>query len=678
MRRNNQSALALLSLACVVLLVSCSSSIPVLQYVTITPSTGTTSVGGTFNFTAQAYYSNGSVQDGTSLVTWGSSNASVATIVAGGLSTGAGAGTTSITATAAGTPGASATLTVTAPVSVSVSPQTTATGTGQTVSFTANVTNGKSGVTWTASGGTIDVNGNFVAPAGPQSTTVTVTATSKDNTMKSASATVNVVAPGQVTKTANVQVASYSIAPAAAGSVSVQFGVDTNYGLTTWTQPIPQGGGEVSLFIAGMRASTLYHMRGVVQFADGATFNDADQTFTTGAVNPALLPILKVTKTPGMTPQGGVELLDLVSIGSSNSEAVVTDLDGNVLWAYVPGLPGTPGPNPIKLIPNGHFLICYGNQPDGNLFVMQEVDLGGNVVWQMNSAQLNQALAAATCPGCNITVIGAHHDFEILPNGHLILIASTTQIVSGVTVTGDVLIELDQNHNPVWLWNEFDHLDPARRPYLYPDWTHTNAVIYSPDDGNLIISIRHQNWLVKIDYSNGAGTGDIIWRLGFQGDFALLNTDGSMDTNDTDWFYAQHGPSFASTNTSGQFSLILFDNGDDRGVAVVAGGTCGVAGQPACYSTVPLLQLDETAKTATMVFHPTTPDYSFFGGNAEVLKNENIEYDESASTPLPVNNASIYEVTHASPPQTVWQMQITGRYAYRGFRMPSLYPGVQW
>jgi hypothetical protein len=28
---------------------------------------------------------------------------------------------------------------------------------------------------------------------------------------------------------------------------------------------------------------------------------------------------------------------------------------------------------------------------------------------------------------------------------------------------------------------------------------------------------------------------------------------------------------------------ILFDKGDDRGVAVVPGGTCGVAGQPACY-----------------------------------------------------------------------------------------------
>ena len=68
-----------------------------------------------------------------------------------------------------------------------------------------------------------------------------------------------------------------------------------------------------------------------------------------------------------------------------------------------------------------------------------------------------------------------------------------------------------------------------------------------------------------------------------------------------DWFFAQHGPSFVGTNTSGKFSIVLFDNGDDRGVADVAGGTCGT-GQPVALadSTVPLLGLDETAMTATL------------------------------------------------------------------------------
>ena len=384
-----------------------------------------------------------------------------------------------------------------------------------------------------------------------------------------------------------------------------------------------------------------------------------------------------------MTPQSGVELLaSLSTTGSTKNDLAVTDLSGNILWTYNPGstVPAGSAVEPSKLLPNGHMLVDFAlNNSSGVALssVIQEIDLAGNIIWQMSSAELNQTLAAATCGECNVTILATHHDFAVLPNGHLILLADTQQVIDGTTVTGDVIIDLDQNHNPVWAWNEFNHLDVDRRPYNYPDWTHTNAILYSPSDGDLIISMRHQNWLIKIDYNNGSGTGDIVWHLGYQGDFTLLNGDGSADTNPFDWFYAQHGPSFVTTNTSGKFSLILFDNGDDRGVSVVAGGTCGVAGQPACYSTVPILQLDETAMTATMVFNLTTPDYSYFGGNAEVLKNGDIEYDECATT-SPANNAAIYEVTQTSSPQTVWEMQIAGQYAYRGMRIPSLYPGVQW
>ena len=562
-----------------------------------------------------------------------------------------------------------------APVSVTVNPQQVAIGTGQSVQFTATEMNDSKGVTWNASAGTIDATGDYTAPSGTQSVTVTVTATSVKDPKKSTSATVNVVAPGQVTATTNVQVASYAISPSAAGNVSVQFGIDTNYGLTTWTQPIPTGGGPVNLLVAGMKGNTLYHMRGTVQFSDGTQYLDPDLTFTTGAVPVAQLPVLTATATAGMTPQSGVELLDLVGGGVTVAPVVVTDLDGNVLWSYNPGFATGIIPNPIKLLSNGHFLINFSAPaPDGANSVLQEVDLTGKLIWQMTAADLNSALAAATCAGCNITVAGTHHDFVQLPNGHLILIASTQRDISGTMVNGDVLIDLDQNHNPVWLWNEFDHLDTSRQPMGFPDWTHTNAILYSADDGNLMISIRHQNWLVKVDYSNGTGAGDILWKLGYQGDFTLAG-----GTDPTDWFYAQHGPSFATTNTTGQFSLILFDNGNDR--FFPSGQVqCGTSATPTCYSTVPLLQLDETMKTATLVFNPQVQFFSYFGGNAAVLKNGNVEYCEASGA----HGGDIFEVTQSSNSQVVWHMQTlidaTSHfpYIYRGERIPSFYPGVQW
>ena len=56
------------------------------------------------------------------------------------------------------------------------------------------------------------------------------------------------------------------------------------------------------------------------------------------------------------------------------------------------------------------------------------------------------------------------------------------------------------------------------------DWTHGNAVVETPD-GALLYSCRHQDWLIKIDYANGVGSGDVIWRLGKEGDFTYDSTD---------------------------------------------------------------------------------------------------------------------------------------------------------
>ena len=572
----------------------------------------------------------------------------------------------------------------------SITPSAVAISLGQSAQFQAKLPGNSSSYVWSVNGivggnaevGTISSTGVYVAPSDIDSTAVTITASSGSSTSDSATAQVYVIAPGVVEPTQNPQVALYTISPPAAANVTIQFGPTTSYGRSTWAQGSPTNGGPVNIFVAGMLANSSYHMQATLQFGPGVSYTDADHVFATGTFPAAQLPSITATTSAGMTPQSGVELLDLIAIPATGKVGVaVSDLSGNVLWTYAPGPVVAPAASayPIKLLPNGHFLINYaGTQTDGGQdSVLQEVDLSGQVIWQLTAAQLNLDLAAATCTGCNITVVGTHHDFAILPNGHLVVIAATQQLVSGVTVTGDVLIDLDQNRKPVWLWNEFDHLDITRRPYMYPDWTHTNAGIYSPDDGDLIISIRHQNWLVKIDYANGNGSGDIVWHLGYQGDFTLLNSDGST-ADPTSWFFAQHGPSFTTPNTTGKYGLTVFDDGDDRGVVIVAGGTCGVTGQPACYTDVPILNLDETAMTATLTFDPVAPDYSFFGGNAEVLQNGNLEYGLCATTALPANNGAVYEITQTNPPQTVWQLQVAGQFVYRGMRIPSLYPGVQW
>ena len=428
------------------------------------------------------------------------------------------------------------------------------------------------------------------------------------------------------------------------------------------------------MLVAGMRANTTYHMQAVVQLADGGSATDADHAFVTGAA--PLSPNLSVTTTPGMTPQPGVEELTFL-IGKTKGLAV-TDLQGNVLWSYVlqsshDDVEGA------KLLPNGDFLITVGQGSTaqllpGNMSSIREIDLAGNIIREISSNDLSAKLQAA---GYSLTLQQFHHDVTPLPNGHWLVLSNVIRPFTdlagypGVTnVLGDVVIDLDQNLQPVWVWNEFDHFDVNRHPMQFPDWTHTNAVIYSPSDGNILVSMRHQNWVVKVDYRDGAGTGGVLWRLGQGGDFTL-----QAGVDPTDWQYAQHYPSLFSHNSSGQFSLGLMDNGDDRIFPTRV--NCGAMEAPACLNTtIPVFHIDEVAKTATLTFHQILPTslYSRWGGNTELLTNGNIEYDLAGVGA----DSDIFEVTNTSTPETVWHMHSTGSNTYRGYRIPSLYPGVQW
>lgn len=494
---------------------------------------------------------------------------------------------------------------------------------------------------------------------------------------------------GTVSGTSNPQVALYTIFPSAAGTVTVNFGTTTAYGLKTWAVPTPIGGGPVVIEVAGMKANTTYHMQAVVHYQDGTTVHDADHTFTTGHYSTSSKIQLTTTTSTGQTPQPGVEMVNPVGPPPGEAPIFVTDLSGNVLWEYNPSdtLNGSIWLAP-KQLPNGNYvamaapnssLVLKTPPPSSNaLNVVREFDLVGNTIKQITIAQLNAEMQAANY---NISLIDFSHDVTVLPNGHWLVIATTEKSVtltgatSPTTVLGDVIIDLNTNLQPVWVWNEFDHLDVNRHPENFPDWTHTNAVIYSPSDGDILVSMRHQNWVVKVDYNNGAGSGNIVWHLGNGGDFTLV---GAPDPLPTDWFTGQHGPSFTTVNTNGIFGLTLMDNGDFR--QFPAGVTCGQGSNPPClYTTVPVFQINETAKTATFEFLQKVPTnlYNFFGGNAQQLANGDEEYDLCGLPGPP--NAQVFEVTDdPSNPQTVWNMKMTGDYVYRAYRMPSLYPGVQW
>ncbi len=572
-------------------------------------------------------------------------------------------------------------------ISISVTPGTTVVAPGQTAQFTAQVSGISSPqIIWgifnpSATKGNIDSSGLYTAPSTVPATSITVVAQIVGHPLETATATIWFQAPGPVSTSGNPLVARFSIVVPNGGNVKIEFGPSTSYGMDTWTQPAPSGGGPVNILVAGMRASSTYHMRAVMSLPGGIQQQDIDHTFQTGALPAGRVPQISVQTTGSLPPNPGVEWMMLINgsaVTTNPLEAVVTDLQGNVIWYYDLDPTGTNklSPFPMKLMPNGDILI--NGSPVGNGYglpgTLEEIDLAGDTVRQMTVAQLNTRLAAA---GYNLTVSAIHHDFAMLPNGHVILIVNHTKNFTdlpgypGTTaVIGDALVDLDTNWNPVWVWDTFDHLDVNRAPRGLPDWTHGNAVIYSPDDGNLLFSLRHQSWVLKIDYEDGKGNGDILWKFGYQGDFTLDSGAPAA------WTYGQHDIHILSPNSTGIFTLGAFDNGYIR-VLDSAGDLCGTTGQPACYSRVPFFQVDEPTRTAHVIWEDTNLPYSLALGSIETLANGDVEFDEGF-LPGSQLNAQVQEVTQEATPQTVWQMIVTGQAGYRIYRIPSLYPGVQW
>src|SRR6185437_7609147 len=94
------------------------------------------------------------------------------------------------------------------------------------------------------------------------------------------------------------------------------------------------------------------------------------------------------------------------------------------------------------------------------------------------------------------------------------------------------------------------------------DWTHANSISLDTRDNNLVVSFRHQSWVVKINFNNGKGNGDIIWKLGYGGSFAL-----APGYPISDWFSGQHDARYMSNGL-----LTLFDNNNPSSATQQPGG----------------------------------------------------------------------------------------------------------
>jgi hypothetical protein len=351
---------------------------------------------------------------------------------------------------------------------------------------------------------------------------------------------------------------------------------------------------------------------------------------------------------------------------------------GQVLWYYpTTHANGTYLTRPV----NGGTFLIYVWDHTSDTTVVQEVDMQGDVVRETNAYAISQQLATMQLP----TINWMSHEAERLPNGHTLVLGMTERILTNVQgpgavdVVGDMIIDLDQNFNVVWTWNTFDHLPNSRAPLLGEvcvsnvapcgplnlapqanDWTHCNSLALLPD-GNLALSVRHQDWFVKINYQNGTGNGQILWTLGnlaVQAGTPYFTLSGA-GSDPWPWFSHQHDVEFDGTNYE------LFDNGNTRvsppPLGVGSGNSRGQA-----YS------LNETTMVATRLLSADLGRYSGGFGSAQLLANGDywfgLGYLSNNGAALDISQ----EVVTDNPLTLSYDISFPSS-AYRSFRLSSFY-----
>ncbi len=343
--------------------------------------------------------------------------------------------------------------------------------------------------------------------------------------------------------------------------------------------------------------------------------------------------------------------------------AIATDLAGRLLWF---------GPMDLTYLThpgsNGTFFGLREDGIDPALDVVREFDLVGATVRETNVARINEQLLAQG----KRTISAFHHEARPLSDGRIVVLAEVEQVLTDVqgpgaiNVLGDMIVVLDENLQVVWTWDAFDHLDVRRRavlgetcfknvgcaPHYLPgdanDWTHGNSVDETPD-GSLLYSSRHQDWLIKIDYRRGSGGGEVIWRLGRDGDF-------SYDSGDSyPWFSHQHD---ASYEAGGAF-ITVFDNGNTR-ILEDAGGS----------SRGQVVQLDEDHRIARLLVNVDLGVFSPALGSAQRLVDGTYHFNAGFVPAGQAVEAFSLQVDDAG---NVLSSIAVPAAVYRSFRMEDLY-----
>ena len=306
-------------------------------------------------------------------------------------------------------------------------------------------------------------------------------------------------------KISAVAIVEWSVDRATLDSASIEFGVDTTYGLTA---PVDLAEPKYRTILVGMKTDHDYHYR-VVAKAGSETCTSEDKILHTGLIpNGMLKPTVETPQPSKVT--GGYLVAERWGM-NNNGPAFILDADGDYVWWY-----------------------------PGDVDVMRtRLDITGKKLWIRNTAQTNGTgvIKRVTMDGLTEEkwmLPNTTHDLAVIPDGHVALVGHASEGC-------DEILDFD----PVT--EELKSLINAKEIHGN-SMCHINHVSYYDADKSLIFSDWEASMIAKI-----TRTGELVW---------ALNGDGATISG-TSWVH-QHAVQSLSTD-----EILVFSNGDSGENSIV-------------------------------------------------------------------------------------------------------------
>ncbi|MFO1488047.1 MAG: aryl-sulfate sulfotransferase [Verrucomicrobiota bacterium] len=460
--------------------------------------------------------------------------------------------------------------------------------------------------------------------------------------------------------------------------VSVQVSTGTN----TWSKGFFNYTNNHSVILAGFTPDTTNVITvSVKDRAGNSVTAPAPLTFQTSPL-PATFPRITLRTNQPSRMEPGYTLFRAANVGSQ-AFLVIVNNQGEVVWYS-----------------NTTTLLDVRQRPNGNIFAYTastffEINLFAEVVasWPM-------------APGYPID----SHDGVPTDHGTILYLSGATQSVTNfpgsstdsnalphtVTITHQPVVEISMTNPAAFqVWRTIDMIDPLHVTYFYlgginnVDFEHSNAVSEDLRDDSLMVSMRHQNAVIKFARTNG----QLKWILGPHENYApayqpyLLTPVGEPFA----WNYAQHAPKVTPQGT-----LLIFDNGNFRAspfaVSVANSNNYSRAVEYSINeNTMEVSQLwTFGSNVVERLFSPTVGDVDQLPKSGNMLVTfGNVRFINGATTSS--NNAiasmiRIQEVTHTEPAEIIFDLEVFNRTntspayngcsGYRSDRIPSLYSSI--